>query len=196
MSEKLKNLEEAPPTYEEKDNIYYNCTECSSMIEILEINKEIIKFKCINNKHEISMGINEYLEKMKKYNDIKINNDKCNIHNNKYISYCFDCKNHLCNECLKNREHINHYKNYIIEINPNKEEIDKIKKMINENKNIIKNLIIERDKKKNEIKEKLEKYTNNINKLRKEKIKSMENKRNEEIKINKKNYENEILKLK
>ena len=184
MSDKSNNLEEAPLTYEQKDNIYYNCTECSSMIEILEINKEIIKFKCINNKHEISMGINEYLEKMKKYNDIKINNDKCNINkNNIYISYCFNCNIHLCNECLKNREHINHYKNYIIEINPNKEELDKIKKMINENKNIIKNLIIERDKKNNEIK--IEKYINDINKLRKETIKRMENERNEEIKINK-----------
>ena len=40
------------------------------------------------------------------------------------------------------------YKNNIKEITPNKEELDKIKKMIDENKNIIKNLIIERDKKK------------------------------------------------
>ena len=47
----LNNLEEAPPSYEQKDNIHYNCTECSSMIEILEINKEIIKFKCLKNKH-------------------------------------------------------------------------------------------------------------------------------------------------
>ena len=166
------------------------------MIEILEINKEFIKFKCINNKHEILIGINEYLEKMKKYNNIKINNDKCNIHNNKYISYCFDCNIHLCKECLKNREHINHYKNYIIEINPNEEELDKLKKMINENAIIINNLIKEEDNKKKELKLKLEKYINNINKLKEEKIKRIENKRNEEIKINKKNYENEIKKLK
>ena len=56
------------------------------MIEILEINKEIIKFKCLKNKHEIIMGIDEYLEKMKKYNDMKLNNDKCNIHNKKYTT--------------------------------------------------------------------------------------------------------------
>ena len=143
MSDKLNNLEEAP-TYEQKDNnIYYNCTKCSSMIEIIEINKEIIKFKCINNKHEEIMEINKYLEEMKKYNNIKINNDKCNIHNNnKYISYCFDCNNNLCNECLKNREHINHYKNNIIEINPTEEELNIIKNMINNNKNKIKNLEI------------------------------------------------------
>ena len=94
------------------------------------------------------MEINEYLEKMKKYNDIKINNDKCNIHkNNIYISYCFNCNIHLCNECLKNREHINHYKNNIIEISPTEEELNSIKKMINDNKNEIKNLEIERENK-------------------------------------------------
>ena len=49
--DKLNNLQEAP-TYETPNNINYNCTECSSLIEILEINKEIIKFKCVNNKHE------------------------------------------------------------------------------------------------------------------------------------------------
>ena len=81
MSDILINLEEAPIT-KSKDNICYNCTECSSIIEILEINKDIIKFKCLKNKHEKVMEINEYLEKMKKYNDIKVNNDKCNIHNN------------------------------------------------------------------------------------------------------------------
>ena len=152
MSDKLNNLEEAP-TYEPLDNIYYNCTECSSLIEILEINKEIIKFKCLNNKHERTMEINDYLEKMKKYNNIKINNDKCNIHNNnKYSSYCFNCNKHLCNECLENREHIKHYKNYIIEINPTKEELNIITKMIDENKNKITNLEKERDNKYNDLK--------------------------------------------
>ena len=90
------------PKYQPIDNIYYNCTECTSMIEIIEINKEIIKFKCINNKHENIMGIKDYLEQMKKYNNKKINNDKCDKHNNNnYCSYCFTCNFHLCNECLK-----------------------------------------------------------------------------------------------
>ena len=32
------------------NNIYYNCTECSSLIEILSINEynNIIEFKCLN----------------------------------------------------------------------------------------------------------------------------------------------------
>ena len=44
MSDKLNDLKEVS-TYEQLDSIYYNCTECSSLIEILYINKEIIKFK-------------------------------------------------------------------------------------------------------------------------------------------------------
>ena len=36
------------------NNIYYNCNECSSSIEILSINEKesIIEFRCINNNHK------------------------------------------------------------------------------------------------------------------------------------------------
>ena len=56
----------------EISNIYYNCTDCSSFIEILSINEEknIIEFKCLNEKniHEKKIiPINEYLSKMEKY---------------------------------------------------------------------------------------------------------------------------------
>ena len=132
MMDKQDNLCDAP-TYQ-IDNIFYNCTECLSMIEIIEINIDKIKFKCLNNKEHIKeIEIKEYLEKMKAKNEnkIKINDDECKYHNNKYISYCFDCKCHLCNECLKKREHINHYKNNIIEINPTEEEINIITELIN-----------------------------------------------------------------
>jgi len=192
----IDNLNEAPIN-EPKDNICYNCAECSSMIEIIEINKDIIKFKCLYNKHENTMKINEYLEKMKKYNDKNTNNDKCNKHNNnKYISYCFDCNFHLCNECLKNREHINHHKNYIIEINPTEEELNIIKDMINKNKKKIKNLKIERDNKLKDLEEKLKINKNNIEESRKEKMKEIKNEENEEIKKNSENYKNEIKILK
>ena len=194
MSDKINNLEEEPAyNTSMEDNILYNCTECSSMIEIIEINKEIIQFKCINNKHERIMEISEYLDKMKKYRNIKINNDKCNMHNNNgYISYCLNCNIHLCNECLKKREHINHYKNYLIEINPNKEELNLIKEMIKENKNKIKNLEMKRDDEYRELNnnikinsEKKEKLNENM----KEKIEKEEEK---EIELNKENYKKEI----
>ena len=176
----LDDLNEAP-TYEPKDNIYYNCTECSSMIEIIEINKNFIKFKCLNNNHENTIQISEFLEKMKIYNNRNINYDKCDKHNNNnYICYCFDCNFHLCNECLKKREHINHHKNYIIEINPTEEELNIIKDMINKNKNIIKNLKIERDNILKDLEEQLKINKNNIEESRKEKMKKIKNEENEE----------------
>ena len=48
------NLNSIPSVKQEslqaKNDIFYNCTECSSLIEILSIdeNKNIIEFKCIN----------------------------------------------------------------------------------------------------------------------------------------------------
>ena len=66
-----------------QNEILYNCTECSSAIEILSINEDkcSIEFQCINNKHKKKIPINEYLNKMKNFNDRNINNDICNIHN-------------------------------------------------------------------------------------------------------------------
>jgi hypothetical protein len=52
--------------------MFYNCTECSSLIEILSIDedKNNIEFICLNKNndtHKKKMQINQYLEKMKKY---------------------------------------------------------------------------------------------------------------------------------
>ena len=94
-----------PMTQEMNNEIYYNCSECSSPIEITLIDEKnnIIEFNCLNNdnnncNHEhkkIKISIKEYFKKMKKYNQQEINNDECKIHKNKYISYCFNCKCHL-----------------------------------------------------------------------------------------------------
>ena len=39
-----------PESLKATNDIFYNCTECSSLIEILSIdeNKNIIEFKCLN----------------------------------------------------------------------------------------------------------------------------------------------------
>ena len=110
----------------------YNCSECSSPIEILSIDEKgcSIEFKCINNNHKKQMPIKEYLDKMKKYNDRSLNKAKCIHDNNNYDSYCLDCNKHLCKECLKSRNHINHQKNSIIEIQSNKKELNIIKDII------------------------------------------------------------------
>ena len=44
------------------------------------------------------MSIKEFLKKMEKYNNKETNDDICKIHKKTYISYCFDCTKHLCEE--------------------------------------------------------------------------------------------------
>ena len=144
MKKKDNNLCDAPSVaqnnkIEINDDICYNCTECSSLIEILSINEDnnIIKFRCVNeefNKTKV-MTITEYLNKKNNYSKKEINQDLCEIHNNnKYVSYCFDCNCHICNECLKSRIHFNHNKNNIVEIQPTQRELHIIKEVIEDYK--------------------------------------------------------------
>ena len=125
-----------------QNELFYNCTECASEIEVLSINENecTIEFQCINNKHKKKMSIKQYINKMKNFNDNNINNDICNIHNLKYECYCLDCNIHLCKDCLKFRNHINHIKNSIIEIQPNNKELNIYEKLINNYENKIENL--------------------------------------------------------
>ena len=165
----------APPTpYSDiKENLGYNCIEYSSLIEILSIDEQnnTIEFKCINKHNNIKSTIKEYLEKMKRYNDITNLNDNCEVHNNqkneysKFVNFCFDCKSHLCKECLKTKKHKNHNKSYIFELQPNEEDLNKIKKKFEKIHNDIKNLKIEKENKIKEIK-------NIIIIIKKEKIKN------------------------
>ena len=116
-------MNEAPPS--QSNNMYYNCSECPSIIEIISINENNIEYKC-NNNHNNNIEIKEYLKNMKKYNNNKTNNNKCDKHNKEYMVYCFDCNIHLCEECLELGEHSYHYKINIIEIKPKKEKLIKI----------------------------------------------------------------------
>ena len=164
MSKEIQKIEnnssEAPlPTPKEgeteelKSNIFTICPDCCSPIEILSINENnsSIDYKCLNEKNnhadkaKLTISISAYLEKIKKLKENKIDElkDKCHIENhnlNKYVSYCLDCKCHLCDECLKTREHINHRKSNMIEIQPREEEIKLIKEVINDYRNEKKNL--------------------------------------------------------
>ena len=160
---KLNNIPDPNPQslfYELQNNIYYNCTECSSLIEILSINENnnIIEFKCLskdNNHGKIIMPIKEYLEKMKKYNKELINKKNCEIHKKNNVSYCFDCFKHLCKDCLRSRVHINHIKNNIIEIEPMDEELKIVKEVIDDYRYKIENLKNEKINKINELENKL-----------------------------------------
>ena len=206
MKKKDNNLCDAPSVVQNNkieidDNICYNCTECSSLIEILSINEDnnIIKFRCLKedfNKTKV-MTITEYLNKKNNYAKKEINQDLCEIHNkNKYVSYCFDCNCHICNECLKSRIHFNHNKNNIVEIQPTQRELHIIKEVIEDYKIKINDLNKEKDIKEKELEKKI-----NENKIY-EKTKIEEiieiNKKNEEeeLKINKNTYLVEIEEIK
>ena len=85
-----------------------------------------------------------------------------NIKKNKYECYCFDCNKHLCKECIKLREHINHNKNYIPEIKPNKNELNHIENIIKYYDNQINKLNKEKLNKTKEIENKYKEYKNKI----------------------------------
>ena len=110
------------------NELYYNCTECSSPIEILSLNDKefMIEFNCKNNNHRMKMSIKEFITKMKDFNKKCINDDTCNNHNKKYECYCFDCNKHICKDCLKSRNHINHNKYLLIEFQPDEKELKEI----------------------------------------------------------------------
>ena len=135
--------------------MYYNCTECSSPIEILYINEKtnIIEFKCSINKHIKKLSIKEYMKKMKKFNNKNINDEVCIVdnHNKKYEFYCLDCNKHLCKECIKTRDHINHSKKIIIEIQPSEKELKIVENVIKYYEDKIDNLVEDKFKKKKEM---------------------------------------------
>jgi len=94
MSNLEKSETQEKMTLNSINQIFYNCSECSSIIEILSINEEnnTIEFNCLSkeSKHpkKIIISIKEYLEKMKKYNNnLKLNKDECEIHKIKYLCY-------------------------------------------------------------------------------------------------------------
>ena len=205
-----------PPIQKEKVlyNIGYNCSECSSPIEILSINEEEneLSFRCIkNNSHCKKIKVGEYLATMKKYIDKSNINEICKNHNNKEnISYCFDCKCHLCKECLKSKSHKNHNKLYLIESQPDEEDINIIKNKIVDHNNKMKNLEeakikgLKNELNKNKIKENMRfKKLIKINEIRRQKeliqnnnnyindIKEIKRKFEKEIKLRKMKYEKE-----
>jgi len=82
------------------------------------------------------MPIKEYLNKMK-INHIEANNEKCMIkgHYKNYECYCFECNTHLCEICLKSREHLSHNKMIIKEVMPSTNELDMIDNIIKDIEN-------------------------------------------------------------
>ena len=123
----------------ETQDYFYNCSECSSLIEIIYLDDINIEFKCFNknNPHKIKISIKEYINAMKiKYREI--NNEKCmiNKHNKMNECYCLECNIQLCDICLKSREHLLHNKINIKEILPRENELNIINNIIKDIKDI------------------------------------------------------------
>ena len=148
------------------NELYYNCSECQSYIEILSINEKesIIEFKCIKNNHKIKMPIKEYIIKMKNFNSKNINDDICYHHKKKYKCYCLDCNKHICKDCLNSRNHINHNKYLLIEFKPNEKEMKELENKVKYYENQIENLEIEKFIKLKEINNKLRESKDKLNK--------------------------------
>ena len=189
INDNVPETEDSPSSLKIKE-MYFNCTECSSPIDIINISKKelSIEFKCINNNHKRKLLIKEYLDKMKKFSNVNINCDKCQIHNLQYECFCLDCNIHLCKECLKLRNHINHFKNIIIEVQPNKKELQIIEDIIKNYANKIEYLTNEKYKKTKDIKIKFNKYKNKL--IERKNIKAENNKKNmeKELKTKKDKY--------
>ena len=93
-----------------KEDECYSCSECSSGIEILDLDEENnqITFKCPLDGQK-TMTIKEYLDKMVKNTFLYTKCSLCQkqqnkIDNNQIFKYCFNCKIYLCNKCLFNHE--------------------------------------------------------------------------------------------
>ena len=203
-----KNLNEAPSFKSEFIKQYsFDSTESSSSsIEIISIdeNKGSIEFKYLeeNPDEKKNMTLKDFFEKKDVYCKKAKKEDKCTKHSldsfcdNNYISYCFDCKIHLCKECLKSRIHINHKKNYLIEIQPTQEELILFDEVAQDYAVCIENLKQEKKNTIEGLKRSLEISKNEENNKLKKKIKINKYKEKKELQINNKKYLNDIEEIK
>ena len=186
------------PGFENKvlKEIYYNCTECNALIEILSIDEKenTIEFLC-SNQHKKLMPIKEFLDKMMDNDKVDINKDICQIHKNKYMSFCFDCKKHLCKDCLKTRDHIYHNKNNIIEIQPIKTELEVIKKIVKYYDDKLEKLKNKKFLIKKRLNTFLDKCKTDIDNILQKEINSSETKKKLELENNKIKFSSDIKKI-
>ena len=196
-------------TGENENNMFTICPDCNSLIEILSINENnsSLEYKCLNEKMKHTektnfiITIEEYLNKIKENRDNIIDEikDKCYIENhnlNNYVSYCLDCKCHLCDECLKSKEHINHRKSNMPEIQPTEEELKVIKEVINDYKKEEKDLENKEKEKTEEMDKLLKQEKEEIKNNYDNKIKDSEKKEQEETKENENKYLSDIENIK
>ena len=103
-----------PQGNESKEDECYSCLECSSNIEIKELDEtnNTLSFECPNHGDQ-NISIKEYLQNMPKntylYNKCCICEKQQNqINNDNIFKYCFNCKKVICNNCIykHNKNHL------------------------------------------------------------------------------------------
>ena len=112
--------------YFETFNRYYlkqkeinKCIKCNS----LNITN---KCKICEQYYCSKCSINEEHIKQNEYNYFVINNNICELHKCKNHYYCINCNKYLCDACSEDEKHKGHNINYIIDLVPSKNKIDEI----------------------------------------------------------------------
>ena len=188
----------------ESINVFLACYDDYTPIIIKSYDEKTNMIEYYSSKKNISNKIDlityRYIvERIARYNLVKLTDfkDKCEIHkNNHYICFCFTCKKHLCDECLKSGAHLNHLKNNLKEIEPIESGINIIEEIIKKNKFKYEKLRKELDKAIKKLNEKLKKEKIKIEKLLDAKTNEMNLKKTEKLEKNKKEYrekKNEII---
>ena len=211
---KIENNQSGAPTPGEigeteelKNNNFTICPDCGSSIEMLSINENKIEYRCLNEKKKhtketkFTKTIEEYLKDIIKNKDNKFDEikDKCHLENhslNNYVSYCLDCRCHLCEECLKSKEHINHRKSNMIEIQPIEEEVKLIKVVIDDLRKEKENLENKEKEKTEEIDKSLAKEIAEEENIYERKKNDNQKKEDEEKKENENKYLSDVESIK
>ena len=120
-----------------KESDIDKCIKCNHPIE------NFIRYKCKICDNYFCFNcvfLDEHIRNCNKY--LIINSFRCSIHNANYFYFCKKCNTYLCNYCHKDElnEHYNHYKKNIYELMPTKNQIEKIKKRLNDYDELIKKI--------------------------------------------------------
>lgn len=93
-----------------KEDECYGCTQCSSNIELVELDdtNNIISFQCPNHS-QLTMSIKDYLKNMPKKTFLYSQCSSCKksqneINNSIIFKFCSNCKVILCNKCIFNHD--------------------------------------------------------------------------------------------
>ena len=120
-----------------KEDCLDKCSICNSLLETLN------KFRCKNCNNYYCILCFKYDSHIKEnINNFEISSKICPAHKSQFTSYCIDCKEYLCNGCLKGSidKHNNHKKVLLLDLMPSDKQIEQLKINIKSYDNLIESL--------------------------------------------------------